>query len=157
MFFRLHTALFLATAACGAVACEHQDESARLALLTAPKWRLSDYVFCPEAPALPGAHAPGLADQEPCFRDDLTVFQADGTYVEDEGPLKCRPDVPQTRRFAWHFLSAGRGLAQWYAPAGVKQAVERRYKILLLSSTKLVLEGWAPAYRCKCILTYTAL
>ena len=107
--FHLRTALFLATGAFGTVSCERQDVSARLALLTAPRWHLSDYVFCPDEPATPGAYVPA---PEPCFVDDITVFNADGTYVEDEGPRKCRPDVPQARHFKWRFLSEGRELAQ---------------------------------------------
>ncbi|MEL5996596.1 hypothetical protein [Hymenobacter segetis] len=158
LFRPVRIALFLATGAFGTVGCERPSAaSTQLALLTAPKWRLSDYVFCTEARAVPGAYNPGMAGQEPCFRDDITVFGVDGTYVEDEGPLKCRPDVPQARRFKWRFLSEGRELAQWYAPPGVRQEIEYRYKILTLAPTTLVLEGWAPAYSCKVILTYTAV
>ena len=54
-FFHRRIALFLATGVFGAVACERPDVSARLALLTAPKWHLSDYAFCADEPAVPGA------------------------------------------------------------------------------------------------------
>lgn len=139
----------------GAVACERQKVSP-LAVLTAPRWHLSDYVFCPEAPHLPGAYDPP-ADKEPCVRDDFTVFKADGTYVDNEGALQCTPRFPQARRFTWRFLSEGRELAMRYAAPGQTHAAERRYKIRTLTPTTLVLEGGAPAYSCKVILTYTAL
>ncbi len=152
--YSVRLVLFLAGVV-AAVACERKEVSS-LAILTVPRWHLSDYVFCPDAPPLPGAYDPP-ADKEPCVRDDFTVFKADGTYVDDEGALPCDPRFPQARRFAWRFLAEGRELAMWYAAPGQAQAVERRYKILKLTPRTLVLEGWAPAYSCKVILTYTAL
>ena len=96
LLFQLRITSFLATVAFVTVACERQNVSTRLVLLTAPKWHLSDYVFWLEAPALPGAYVPV---PEPCYVDDITIFKADGTCAEDEGPRKWRPDVPQARRF----------------------------------------------------------
>lgn len=139
----------------GTVACERKEVSS-LDVLTAPRWHLSKYVFCPDAPPLPGAYNPS-ADKEPCVRDDFTVFKSDGTYIEDEGVLPCDARLPQARRFRWRFLSEGRELAMWYAAPGQTQEVERHYKILALTPQTMVLEGWAPLYSCKVVLTYAAL
>jgi hypothetical protein len=151
-FFHLRGVLLLAGSMLGVVACERKDLSIPLAQLTARRWRLSNYVFCMEEPTTPGEQYRRL---EPCVRDDFTVFKADGTYVDDEGTLQCRPDVPQARRFAWRFLSEGRELGMYYAEPGQKEE-ELRFKIITLSPTTLILEGWAPAYPCKYQLTYTA-
>ena len=139
----------------GAVACERKDVSS-LALLTAPRWHLSDSICCPDEPPLPGEYIFDI-DKEPCVRDDFTVFNADGTYVENEGALRCDPRLPQARRFTWRFSAKGRELAMVHAGPGQTQEEEFRYKIITLTPTTLVLEGWAPAYSCKYILTYTAL
>ena len=137
-----------------AVACERKDVSS-LAVLTATKWHLSDYVFCPEEPPMPGEFN-SVIDKEPCVRDDFTVFKADGTYVDDEGALRCDPRLPQARHFTWRYAAQGRELAMCYAAPGQIQEAETRYKIITLTPTTLVLQGWAPTYSCKVILTYTA-
>ena len=33
---------------------------------------------------------------EPCSKDDLQIFNTDGTITNDEGPTKCDPSDPQT-------------------------------------------------------------
>jgi hypothetical protein len=152
-YFHVRTAVSLA-GVLGTLACEHRDVSS-LSLLTAPRWHLSDCVFCPDDSPLPDRYSPP-ADQELCVRDDFTVFQADGTYVDDEGALQCDPRFPQARRFTWRFLSEGRELALCYAAPGQTEEIERHYKIILLTPRTLVLEGWAPAYHCRYRLTYTA-
>ncbi|MGY3090552.1 hypothetical protein ACVWYF_003607 [Hymenobacter sp. UYAg731] len=151
--FRVRPVVFLVGIG-GAIACERKDVSS-LVVLTVPRWHLSDCIFCPNEPRLPGSYNPVL-DKEPCVRDDFTTFKVDGTYVDDEGALRCDPHLPQARCFTWHFSAKGRELAMRYAAPGQTQEVERHYKIITLTPTKLVLEGWAPAYSCKCILTYTA-
>lgn len=39
-----------------------------------------------------------------CSKDDITIFNADGTMVGDEGAIKCDAGDPQTETGTWLFL-----------------------------------------------------
>ena len=136
----------------GCVACKAPNESTSMTLLTAPKWRLTGWVFHAEGYATPDKYPPGL---EACNRDDFTSFKANGTYVDDQGLIKCRPDVPQARCFRWRFLAGGRKLGMCYAAPGQKE-VEMRFTVKTLTPATLILEGWSPTYSCNYTLTYAA-
>lgn len=47
-----------------------------------------------------------LDEAEPCERDDLLRFKADGRVEDDEGPTKCDPNDPQTSDGGTWTLSA---------------------------------------------------
>src|SRR5690606_39228689 len=38
---------------------------------------------------------------EPCEKDDLVKFNADGSLISDEGATKCDADAPQTVSGTW--------------------------------------------------------
>lgn len=39
-----------------------------------------------------------------CEKDDYTIFNENGTFVDDEGATKCEPGDPQTINGTWEFL-----------------------------------------------------
>ncbi|MDH7459725.1 lipocalin family protein [Chitinophagaceae bacterium 26-R-25] len=41
---------------------------------------------------------------EPCLKDDIYTFQADGTLITDAGALKCYSTDPQTRTSTWSLI-----------------------------------------------------
>lgn len=41
------------------------------------------------------------AQQDACDKDDITIFQDNGTYIADEGATKCDPSDPQTDTGTW--------------------------------------------------------
>lgn len=41
------------------------------------------------------------AQMDACDKDDITIFQDNGTYITDEGATKCDPNDPQTETGTW--------------------------------------------------------
>ena len=41
------------------------------------------------------------AQMDACDKDDITIFQDNGTYITDEGATKCDPNDPQTQTGTW--------------------------------------------------------
>ena len=39
----------------------------------------------------------------PCVTDNTGTFNANGSGINDEGPTKCDPAVPQSTPFSWNF------------------------------------------------------
>jgi hypothetical protein len=65
-------------------------------VLTSGSWKLTSWTSDPAFPNGSGATIPDLYNQLPsCTKDDLSVFNANGTYNEDEGASKCNPADPQ--------------------------------------------------------------
>lgn len=52
-----------------------------------------------------GATTDEYADMEACDKDDLYIYNANGTYVLDAGATKCDPNDPQTEPGVWSMNS----------------------------------------------------
>jgi len=76
------------------------DEKTPKDFLTEGQWKITDIELDPGIETVPGL--PPIKDvynfvfTEDCQKDDLIIFNTDGTITEDEGALKCNPDDPQS-------------------------------------------------------------
>jgi len=97
------TLLFLlAAAALGA--CKKNDDNAPRSntdLLTARNWHLSAETTTTVINNGPPATTDSYAKMSACERDNLVKFNADRTYIDDEGPTLCNPSDPQTQTGTW--------------------------------------------------------
>ncbi|MAZ93056.1 MAG: hypothetical protein CMF58_01430 [Lentimicrobiaceae bacterium] len=76
--------------------CE-KDSKGPVDYITAGDWKITGMELTP------GINFNGISITnvydfifQECSRDDLILFNADGTITEDEGPTKCDPGDPQT-------------------------------------------------------------
>lgn len=79
--------------------CKKDDESkSKTDLLTAGSWV--------QVGATEDGEDVWATDYDACEKDDITTFNADGTYKIDEGATKCDPDDPQISQSGiWKFTS----------------------------------------------------
>lgn len=79
--------------------CEKKSDPAptNTQKLTGKNWRV---VTMTVSPALAGI-TDFLSTVDACDRDNFLNFNANGTYVENEGTTKCNPSDPQTKTLNW--------------------------------------------------------
>jgi hypothetical protein len=75
-----------------------------------------------------------FSTSDACGKDDLTIFNADGTVTKDEGAVKCNSSNPQTSSGGTWVLSADGKTLTMTNTSGTQQIVT----IVTLSSTSLV-------------------
>lgn len=94
--------LLIATAALLFGACKKDDDnggtsSGRKGTLTTGKWRILSSSAVIEYPAPLGTQTIDAMSSLPaCERDNLYIFNADGTGTTDAGATKCNTSDPQT-------------------------------------------------------------
>ena len=79
--------------------CTKDDEKTPKDFLIDGQWRITDVELDPGIEIIPGVPIKDVYDlfiTQDCAKDDLIIFNADGTITEDEGPTKCDPDDPQS-------------------------------------------------------------
>lgn len=75
-----------------AASCKKDDDPSRREILTSGSWRMTAFTL-----SVAGMQqSTGYDMQQPCIKDNLTLFKTDGTVVSDEGPTKCDPAAAQT-------------------------------------------------------------
>lgn len=92
----------LAAAALGA--CKKNDDNAPRSntdLLTASNWHLSAGTTTTLINNGPPTTTDSYAKMSACERDNFVKFDADRTYVGDEGPTLCSASDPQTQTGTW--------------------------------------------------------
>lgn len=85
----------------GLSSCKKDEENETLTnkdYLISGNWQVTGTVLNPGIELQPGIVITDVYDMlvEPCSKDDLMTFNANGTITEDEGATKCDPDDPQT-------------------------------------------------------------
>ena len=90
-------------------ACKKDKEESREEMLTSGRWQISAVTI------VPGILSEGdttiITDfynstfLPRCAKDDFTIFNANGTLINDEGPDKCSVSDPQTVSGTWTFNS----------------------------------------------------
>ena len=75
---------------------------------------------------------------QPCYKDNVMTFQANGNGVLDEGASKCNTSDPQTTNFTWNFTNDGGTLN---VSAAIIAGQSGAFKVITLNETQLVLEG----------------
>ncbi len=74
--------------------------------LTGKNWRMVSITASPGFSNGAGGFITDLfAFQDACSKDDFMLFSANGTYVSDEGAVKCDPTSPQTTPGTWAFAN----------------------------------------------------
>jgi len=79
--------------------CKKDAEKTPRDFLTEGQWRITDVELDPGIELVPGFPIKDVYDlfyTQDCMKDDLIIFNADGTITEDEGATKCDPDDPQS-------------------------------------------------------------
>jgi len=77
-----------------------------------------------------------FSSMDACGKDDLTIFNADGTITNDEGVIKCNASDPQTSSGGTWALSADGKSVTITSPGQAAQVAT----IVTLSSTSLVVK-----------------
>lgn len=83
---------------------ENAVSISRTALLTSGPWKLTAFTFHGDSDG-DGIIDPVDKDvypSEACAKDDLTIYNADGSGIFDQGPYKCN-SMPQSYTFSWTF------------------------------------------------------
>ncbi|MBF9235967.1 hypothetical protein I2I05_01025 [Hymenobacter sp. BT683] len=100
--------LALVAAACGKDGDPTPDKpavSAKTALLTTPKWRITAIVgtttFGGQTTTING-----YASLPACQKDNFGKFNVDKSVVMDEGATKCSTTAPQSKTGTWSFNAA---------------------------------------------------
>jgi hypothetical protein len=96
-------------------------------LLTQFSWKFS-------AATVGGADASSAI--EPCRKDNVLSFSANGTGTADEGAIKCNGTDPQTYAITWSFLS---GETQIKILPLLFPTGSDTYTIITLTETQLIL------------------
>lgn len=80
---------------------ENNAVSAKLRLLTADSWTYDQFGI--------DQNRDGLIDipetLENCIKDDVVIFNADGSGSFNQGANMCYPEFPQSQPFDWQFLN----------------------------------------------------
>lgn len=87
--------------------CKKDDDDPvnKKAILTANSWKLSGMTIDPAIDFF-GIQISDIYNgfMDDCAKDDLMIFNEDGSYTGDEGATKCDPDDPQiTEEGTWVF------------------------------------------------------
>lgn len=82
---------------------DKEDTIDRETLLTQGSWKITALTVDPAIDWF-GTMVTNVYSQMPsCVKDNLTVFNKNGTTNYDEGPSKCDPNEPQTTSGTWAF------------------------------------------------------
>ena len=100
--YLLGFSLALAAAGCSKETDPAPEVSAKVKLLTTPKWRISAVVGATNI-AGQTLTFDGMTRIPSCKKDDLTKFNTDLTGVSDEAASRCASADPQTKAFTWSF------------------------------------------------------
>ncbi len=78
--------------------CSKNEEKTPRDFLVDGQWRITDVEMDPgiEIGGITIKDVYDIFITQECMKDDLIIFNADGTITEDEGPTKCDPNSPQT-------------------------------------------------------------
>ncbi|HMT74174.1 MAG TPA: hypothetical protein PKA77_08910 [Chitinophagaceae bacterium] len=92
------------SASCNLFEADEAFEVPHKDLLTRNKWVLDAYT---QSPAYNGV-TDVYAKMSDCAKDNLLIFQKDGSYILDEGFKKCSESEPQTKvAGTWKFAENG--------------------------------------------------
>jgi hypothetical protein len=94
------------------------------------KWMMTAMTI---SPAINGV-TDMFSTSDACGKDDLTIFNADGTITKDEGAVKCNSSNPQTSSGGTWVLSADGKKLTMTNTSGTQQIIT----IVTLSSTSFV-------------------
>ena len=88
-------------------ACSKDDVAPRATtkteLLTAKKWRITAATYKEDNDPVQDKYA----DVDACSKDDFYKFNADKTFVLDEGATRCNTNDPQTYVSGWDITADG--------------------------------------------------
>ena len=123
--------------------CKKDEEKpkSKEELLTGKKWQVKTAIIDPSIPVSAGGTTTNLYNQiEPCFKDDYSVFNANGTFIDDAGGVKCDVGDAQTTSGTWLFNGDKTIVTLNYPASGGDAAFSMSFKILELSDSKLMYE-----------------
>lgn len=84
-------------------------------LLTSAPWKATAATVAPPVEVAPGIFISDFyAFMEACEKDNLIIFKADGTGMDDEGATKCDDNDPQIEDFTWSFNANETTITQSY-------------------------------------------
>ena len=83
--------------------CKKDDPTTTELLIDADGWILVSMTVDPPIvdPITGTSITDFYAQMDACDKDDITIFQDNGTYIIDEGATKCDPNDPQTETGTW--------------------------------------------------------
>jgi hypothetical protein len=98
--------LFLVSVLAIAVSgCKKDDDPSNTDKLTGKAWKVKSITVDP-AISFGGTLITDIFSQlDDCDKDNTSTFNADKTYLDDEGATKCNPLDPQTTSGTWAFNS----------------------------------------------------
>lgn len=140
--FKLAAAAMAALALVFASACKKDDDKSRTDLLTQPEcWSITKIEVYD---ATTDRWFPDQIDD--CDKDDCYKFNTDGTYVFNEGLVKCNPDDPETYTGDWSLSADETELT--YGVGGINLT----QSIVELTEGTLVLEDEAFGFKSRTTL-----
>ena len=108
--------------------CKKDEKTAKENLIG--KWMVTAMTVSPAQNGVTNM----FGSMDACGKDDLTIFNADGTITNDEGLVKCNASDPQTSSGGTWALSADGKTLTITSPGQTPQAIT----IVTLSSTSFV-------------------
>jgi hypothetical protein len=105
--FTKKAALVILTVAVIAGCKKNDSGPSKTQLLTSGSWKLTSDYFDPAVDVNGDGHPvnEAITVLQPCFTDNLLIFNANGTAIRDEGATKCNPANPQIiETVNWKFL-----------------------------------------------------
>lgn len=138
-FFRLKSALVALTLlSIVFTSCEKDKDNKpdNVGLLTGKNWKMTAFTIDPAIDWFGnGTQVTNIYAQLPaCAKDDLAVFNKNGTVNFDEGASKCSPNDPQTTSGTWAFNTDKTILSV------TTEGETESWKILELKNDKMVIE-----------------
>ena len=125
------------------MSCKKDSSPTKKDLLTAKSWKLSAYTIDPQiAITDPNGNITGYTNDmyallPDCSKDNTRKFNSDGSFVADEGVVKCDATAAQTTTGTWVFNSDQSGITL----TGNTSVI---YTIVELTSTTLKIQTVAP-------------
>jgi hypothetical protein len=108
--------------------CKKDEKTAKENLIG--KWMMTAMTISPAQNGVTDMFSTSSA----CGKDDLTIFNTDGTVTNDEGAVKCNASDPQTSSGGTWALSADGKTLTMTSPGQTPQVIT----IVTLSSTSFV-------------------
>jgi len=98
--------LFLVSVLAVAVSgCKKDDDPSNTDNLTGKAWKITAFTVDPAINSGGTLITDYLSQLSDCEKDGTSTFNADKTYLDDEGATKCDPADPQTTAGIWTFNS----------------------------------------------------
>jgi len=85
--------------------CKKEDDPSNTEKLTGKVWKMTALTVDPAINSGGTFITDLYAQTADCVKNNTSTFNADKTYLEDEGATKCNPLVPQTTSGTWAFNS----------------------------------------------------